>query len=71
MAEDFPQHILNFDFLNSNENESSDVSDVNSQRIEKKCKSSSNLNDQHRNQTLVGVKVRATKSSTNTAAKVL
>lgn len=61
---------LNFVFLNSHENESSDVSDENTQRIEKR-KRFPDFSDQHRNQTLVDVKARGTKSSTNAVVKVL
>ena len=35
VAEDFPQFIINVDFLDSYENESNDVSEENSQRIER------------------------------------
>lgn len=56
--------------LFSYEHESIDVSDKNSLRTEK-GKSFPHLSDQHRNQTLVDVKARATKSSTNPVVKVL
>ena len=63
MTEDFLEFILDFNLLDSYENESGDVSDENSQGIEKKQK--------HRSHTLVDVKARATTSSTNSVVKVL
>ena len=69
MAEEIPHFNLNFDFLYAHKNGKKDISNENSQRVEKE-KRFPNLTEGQRNQLLVDVEAKATKSSTNWVVKV-
>ena len=66
MAEEIPRFNLNFDFLYSNDN---DIRNENAQRGEKE-KRFPDLIEEQRDQLLVDVEAKATKSSTNWVVKV-
>ena len=70
MAEEIPHFNLNFDFLYAHENgKKKDISNENSQRVEKE-KRFPDLTEGQRNQLLVDVEAKSTKSSTNWVVKV-
>ena len=68
MAEEIPHFNLNFDFLYTQANDN-DIRNENGQRREKE-KRFPDLTEEQRDQLLVDIEAKATKSSTNWVVKV-